>query len=559
MLRELLIRDFATIAEVAVEFGPGFNVLTGETGAGKSILIGAIGMLLGGRTSRTEIRTGARRAFASASFQLPPDWEGLPLLDALGCELEDGELLLQRELQQDGRNRCLVNGRPVPVSQLRRLSRYLIDILGQHEHQSLTDTRRHVRWLDGWAGTAALAGTLHRLHGRVESLRRERDELRVAQRRRGQELELYRYQAEELDGARLDPEAPERLEQEIRKLQHAQELREAAWRAYQRLYESEHSAAATAAEAARELRGLLHLAPDLEPILELIEDALPKLEEAGTAASAFADGVELDPERLQAAEERLGFLRSLERKYGKRIEELCEYRRWIGERLADEGSLAERLARLDEELAEASARLRQVAEELSRGRREGAARLAGALEPVFADLGLGQARFEVRFSPVEGGEQGIGPHGAEQVEFYFSANPGEDLRPLSRVASGGELSRIMLALRSIMAREDSVPTLIFDEVDSGIGGRTAELVAGRLTGLARERQVLCITHLPVIAARADRHIRLEKTVAGGRTETRAAVLSDGERVAELARMLGGGPEDAETLRFARALLGGAGA
>jgi len=554
MLCELSIRDFATISSVRICFGPGLNLLTGETGAGKSILIGALNLILGGRASVSDIRSGADRTQVSCLFKPAGDWDGYVLIRELGIELEsDGSFWLQRDVFRDGRNRCSINGEPQPVAMLKKIADGLVDVLGQHEHQSLTQTKKQLSLLDSYGGHRDSCEAFQAAYQRVSALKSQVSDAERDATKEHQRHELLAYQLQELDAASLVTGEEDRLETSILKLQHAEQLRTSALEAFDKLYAQENAVIDVLQQIARKLTQLIPYDQGLSRILELINDASPRLEEAAYEARAFSSEIELDSDLLSVHSERLNFIRQIKRKYGRSIPEIIDYHRQIAQELKQHAAWEQRIEQLRSELSTAENWLSQTAVVLSQKRIEASRRLEDELTNALKDLGLEHAAFRAQTIPVNQ-ERGIGSTGMETVEFLFSANPGEDLKPLAKVASGGELSRIMLALKRAFVIGDRTPTLIFDEVDAGIGGRTAELVARSLSLLGRNRQVLCITHLPVIAAKAHTHLLIQKVIDGGRTTTTVAELDESQRISELVRMLGGSVNDHESERFARALL-----
>jgi len=618
MLTQLRIRNFALIEEVELEFGQGFNVLTGETGAGKSILIDAINAVLGGRSGPEWLRTGADRATIEAVFELSsadlpvgkalgsaPDGRSsngptssdadqktgavsnaptnrdadLPVgaanseaeadqkigeTSALADWAEDGLLILSRDLTRAGKSQCRVNGRICTAGTLREVAAELIDLHGQHEHQSLLASERHVDLLDAWAGAPVLE-----LRRRAEAeyaawlgVRRELEALRSNERDRARQLDLYQFQMDEIDAAQPVLGAEEELAADRLRLASAEKLYGAAANTLQSLTESTPAAVDLLAAAAREIEAAAALDPALAPISEGLQTALIAAQDAVSELRSYQEGVEFNPERLEQVQERLDLLRRLKKKYGDTIEDVLEYRKRIGGELHALTHSEERIGELEAELARRAAAMDLLAQELSTARRAAAGEFECRLVAELRDLSMEHTRFEVRIEPPvpvagcppEGGRMGVGgiPAWLGRIEFLISPNPGEPVRPLARIASGGEMSRIMLALKSVMAGVSAVPTLIFDEIDVGVGGRTAEVLGEKMAALSRMAQVLCVTHLPQIAGMASRHFQVRKQVAGDRTWVEVSAIEDGQRVDELARMLGGKEETAT--RHARELL-----
>ncbi len=578
MLSRLRIRNFALIDAVELEFGAGFNVLTGETGAGKSILIDAINAVLGGRSGPEWLRTGAERASIEAAFELAdrlPSLVDRPAADPSSTQAErsniltewaeDGMLVLSREVTRAGKSQCRVNGRLCTAGTLREVAAELIDVHGQHEHQSLLAAERHVDLLDAWAGAPVLE--LRRRLGddyaEWRGVRRELEAMQTDERDRARQLDLYRFQIEEIDGAQLTLGEEEELVADRLRLASAEKLSAAAAGALETLGEGRVSALDLLAAAAREVEAALVLDPVLAPVAEGLQTALIAAQDAASELRGYQEGVEFNPERLEQVQERLELLRSLKRKYGASLEEVLAYREQIEQEQHALTHREERLAELETELDRRAASLDALAADLYTARRGAADEFERRLVAELRDLSMQHTLFEVRIDPPPSPAGPAAPRVSEhrsaagwfgRVEFMISANPGEPLRPLARIASGGEMSRIMLALKSAMAGVSAVPTLIFDEIDVGVGGRTAEVLGEKMAALSGLAQVLCVTHLPQIAGMASRHFQVQKQVVDDRTVVEVRVLDDAERINELARMLGGREETAA--RHARELLAG---
>ncbi len=537
MLRELRIRNLAVVEQVTVPFGPGLNVLTGETGAGKSILVDAILLVRGVRAQGDAIRTGAETATVEAVFEVAPRSPAAATLEEAGLALEDCQLVVRRELARTGRHRAFVNDSPVTVGLLERLGDQLVEVHGQHEQQRLLDPTRQLELLDRFADTEELRERVGVLVAKHREAREGVERTRAAAREGAQREDLLRFQVSELDAARLRPGEEEALRQERRRAQHAERLLGGLAEIAGLLVEDEGSAAARLHRAARVLADLARLDLGFGAPLEALEAAAVQLEEAAGGVRALRNTVSVEPGRLEAIDERLDVLTRLRRKYGDTEEAMLRFR--------DEAAAElERLARHDEILAEQErflaelrAELAEAAATLSVQRGAAAARLAPMVERELRALGMERAVF--RLDLERSSLENLSLRGLDHVEFRFSTNIGEEPRALARVASGGELARAALALETALARADRVPTVVFDEVDAGIGGRVAAVVAQKLAAVAAPRQVLCVTHLAPIAARAARHVRVAKAVRGGRTQVGAERLDAEARVDEIARMLGG--------------------
>jgi DNA repair protein RecN (Recombination protein N) len=587
MLTTLRISGFAIVDAIEVRFGPGLNVLTGETGAGKSILVNALHLVLGGRMSADVLRDGAEEAVVEALFELPPEHRVLARLESAGLPGSAGrgaggsaELLVRRVAARGGRGRAFVNGSLCTVSMLEDVLRGLVDVSGQHEHVSLLDPATHTELLDAFAAlrqaqdervlreplneqVAGGAGSLllrYRVaHAALAALVRERDTLAADEGERARRADYLAFQLRELDAA--DPRAGEleALEEERRVLASAEKLRDAARAAEALAYGEEGSASERVAQAARALAEAGLLDRRLEAPLALLRSAAVELEEAGRELGRYADAVGGDPERLANVEDRLEVLRALSRKHGGSLDAAIARRTAMREELARLSGGGERLREIGAEIDARAGEALALAAELSRRRGEAARAFGAAVRRELEGLAMGRCRLEVALLALESGVDArgklLGPAGAERAEILIAPNPGEPPRPLARTASGGELSRVLLAVKRTLARNDPVATYVFDEVDAGIGGAVAEAMGRVLADVARGRQVVCVTHLPQVAAFAERHHRVEKRVAGGRTAT-AVTLLEGEdaRRREIARMMAGAIVTDSAIEHAGALI-----
>ncbi|HEY6005362.1 MAG TPA: DNA repair protein RecN [Anaeromyxobacter sp.] len=578
MLTTLRISGFAIVDAIEVRFGPGLNVLTGETGAGKSILVNALHLVLGGRMSAEVLREGADEAVVEALFELPPAHPVFARLEAAGLvPPASGEgardLLVRRVAARGGRGRAFVNGALCTLSMLEDALRGTVDISGQHEHVSLLDAETHTSLLDACAGlverpardgpAAAPAGEpllvrYRTAHAALAALVRERDALAADEGERARRADYLAFQLAELDRADPKPGEIEALEDERRVLASAEKLRAAARAAEALAYGEEGSASERVAQAARALAEAGLLDRRLEPMLALLRSAAVELEEAGRELGRYADSVGGDPERLGAVEERLDVLRALARKHGS-LERALARQAEMREELARLRGGGERLAGIDDEIARHGKEALKLAKEMGRARAEAARGFAASVRRELEALAMGRCRIEVALLPPEAGVpvEGVllGPAGAERAEILIAPNPGEPPRPLAKIASGGELSRILLAVKQTLSRSDPVSTYVFDEVDAGIGGAVAEAMGRVLSEVSLGRQVICVTHLPQIAAFADRHHRVEKRIQSGRTHAAVALLeADEDRRREVARMIAGATITDSALEHAGALI-----
>jgi DNA repair protein RecN (Recombination protein N) len=561
MLSELRIRDLAIIDRLDLTFSPGFNVLTGETGAGKSIIIDAVGLLLGDRASPDVVRAGAERTEVEGAFRVGAATAGrlTSLLSEHDVEGDDPEwIVLAREVRANGRSIARINGRSVPASLLSEVGNLLVDVHGQGEHLSLLREREHVGLLDRYAGLGDRQAEMAGLVGQLRRVRRELEGLRQGERERVRRIDLLSYQVEEIEAARLRPGEAAELESERTRLGNAEQLAALGAEALRLLQGSddERSGALDALGAAEQaLVRLARIDSTAAPLGEQLGEVVAVLVDLARALSDYCEAIEFNPRRLEQVEERLHLIHGLRRKYGDTIEEIVAY----GERAAAEldtiSHAAEHIAGLEAEETALLRRIGALGAALSAARRSAGERLARAIEGELNDLQMAQARFstEIVWRPdpegaiVEAeapGRYAFDGHGLDTVTFLVSANPGEPLRPLARVASGGETSRLMLALKAVLGRADETPTLIFDEIDQGIGGRVGGTVGRKLWGLtgpadqAASHQVLCITHLPQLAAYGDRHFHVVKHIVDSRTVTGVHELAGDERITELARMIG---------------------
>lgn len=552
MLAELRIRNFALIDRLAVRLGPGLNVLSGETGAGKSIVVGALSLLLGERASADAVRAGEARASVEGVFEVEGRADVARILDERGIDpADDGLLLLRREVAVEGRNRAWVNGTPTTAAVLGELGRALVDLHGQHEHQTLLRRDEQRAILDAYAGNAPLLEAVGGAHAEAAALRREIAALEARRREAAARADFLRFQAEEVESAAVQPGEEEALDAEARRLGHSEELQSLSGALADALTGGDRALAGELGGLRRPLEQLVRIDPAQEEACELFDTAYYALRELGERMERYAATIEHDPARLEEIRRRQDLLFRLKGKYGPSLEEVAE----TGRRARAELDLLDgagwELEGLQKRLAAAEGALAAAAVRLSAARAAAMERLAADVSAALPALGMPGGVFVAAAVPLAE----AGALGAEEVEFRVSLNRGFAPRPLSSVASGGEMSRIMLALKTILARLDAVPTLVFDEVDAGIGGRVALQVGDRLREVAGSHQVFAITHLPQIASRAHLHLHVRKVERDGRTATEVEVLEGEARVAEVARMLGGDADSAVSLDHARELLG----
>lgn len=559
MLTELTVQNFAIIDQIHLRFQPGFNVLTGETGAGKSIIIDAVSLLLGGRGGADVVRAGTPRATIEGVFALDGGTQSIvnPLLEQEGLEGDDTtNLILGREIRREGRNVCRVNGRAVALRILRGIGQHLVDIHGQTEHLSLMRVREHLDLLDRYGDLWPLRNRVSDRVQELRSVRRELANLRSDERELARRMDLLQYQVREIEAARLELEEEEELVPERTRLANAEQLKALADEAYQVLYdgEDEQSAAVDLVHAAvRALSALTRLDPSISSLGTAAETVGYQLEDLAQSLRDYRDGIEFNPRRLDQVEDRLALIHSLQRKYGDTIGDVQAFAVRARRELETIEHSGERIAELEEMEERLLHKIGSLGVELSARRREAGERLAAGIEAELAELSMPRARFGVGFAwrDAEDGAYADGRRvafdltGLDRAEFLVAPNVGEPLKPLVRVASGGETSRLMLALKTVLARADRTPTLIFDEIDAGIGGRVGSVVGEKLWGLTvseggkvPHHQVLCVTHLPQLASYGDLHLQVRKGVVGERTVTEVGFLDGTEREQEIAGMLG---------------------
>ena len=554
MLIHLQIRNFALVETLELSFEQGMSVLSGETGAGKSILLGALGLTLGDRADSGVVRHGSDRAEIAATFAT----DALPSVSEWLQEHEldmDGECILRRTINAEGRSRAFINGQPAPLQMLRELGEQLVDIHGQHAHQSLLKREVQRQQLDGYAEHGPLLKQTATSFQQWQQLRHELDELQRLADERDSRLELLRYQVEELDALQLQADEIPALDEEHRKLANVTRLQEGAQSAAAQLYENDETALVSLLERMqRELQTLQELDPGLIPASELLEGAAIQAREAAGELRHYIDSLDSDPGRLNSVEQRLGVIHELARKHRVEAEQLPQLLDQLTEELEQLESAGSRLDGLQVEIDTTLAVYQKTADKLSKGRTKAAKKLSELISKNMQQLGMGEGRFEIVLSPIEAVASA---YGQETVEFQVSANPGQPLRPLNKVASGGELSRISLAIQVITAGKGGIPTLIFDEIDVGVGGGVAEMVGRELRRLGSDRQVLCVTHQPQVAAQGHHHFYISKTTDKGNTRTTVEIIEDEQRVAEVARMSGGIDISEQTLSHAREMLASA--
>ena len=562
MIKEIKIRNFAIIENLAVSFEKGLNVLTGETGAGKSIIIDALNLLLGGRADTDSIRSGESTAFVEGIFEVI-DPTTLDLIRESGIEIEEGELLVKRQVSNSGKNRCLLNDSPVTVSTLAKIGDRLVDLHGQHDHQTLLHPEVHVDLLDLHGKSTDLRNDFLQNFTEYQAQSKKLESMKMDEQERIQKEEFLSFQLREIDEAGLSKEEEEEIKAESNKLKHAEKIRAGLEKSQSLLTDNQGSIVENLGQVLKELEAIHDVDPSLSETVERSRSAYYELEEVVESLRSYNQSLEFNPNRLEEIEDRLAEINGLKRKYGADIAEILKRRDQIAEELEQLASNDENMKELEEKLKQQEKVISKLAIQLAEKRETTAKKITKSIEKELKELSMVNVRFGVRFDypPSPDGfilfrkeKMNATPTGLGTLEFLFSPNPGEEMRPLVKIASGGEVSRLMLALKSILSDQDNIPVMIFDEVDSGIGGRVAEKVGIKLKKVANNKQVFCITHSPQIAGLASSHFRIEKQIKEKRTRSSIRQLEHEERVEELARMSSGETITDASLEHAREML-----
>lgn len=549
MLRELTVENLAVIEFARLELGPGFTALTGETGAGKSLLIDSVQLALGGRADSDLVRHGAARASVTLVASVDPDVARF--CEAAGVDVSDGTLVVHREVSAEGRSTVRLNGRTFSVGVLRDLGGLLVDMHGQHDHQTLLSNEAQLEFLDRWAGASVmgLRATVAEAFARWSAARSDLARASSGRRDREQRIDMLEFQVGEIEAAQVEHGETERLEATLSRLRNIERLRMTVSGVLEKVYDGESPALDSAATGAREIEGLVAVDGELQEVAAEMNAACESLRESGRTLRSYLAGLESDPTALDAALERADLMNRLKRKYGDTEEAVLAYLESAKQELAALTTGEMDLGMLEARVAEARSHLESSAAALSQSRQEAARLFSQEVQQQVRELAMERAQFEVRLSPTE-----TTATGADAVEFLFSANAGEPARPMAKVASGGELSRVMLAVKVASAGRAGVPTMVFDEVDTGLSGKTAAIVGRKIADLARTRQVVVISHLPQVAATASAHFLIVKDERDGRVSTRVNRLDGDDRVAEVARMLAGEQVGESALLNARELI-----
>jgi len=545
MLTDLRIKNLALVNDLAIQLGPGYNSITGETGAGKSILIGALGLVLGERADRTLIRDDNDYCSVEAIIDVGALGKAFHShLENNGIEpCEDSQLLLKRSFSATGGNRQFVNGSQTNLSVLASIGEWLVDIHGPHDHQSLLKAARQLEILDAYGGLEGQRGEFAALVDQRAVLATQKTELIVDEDAYARELDLLRFQVDEIESAKLRSDEEPELEQAFQRATHSARLAELAAEARQLIDGGEPSVSDLTSALGRALQEMAGIDAGAEPLLAEQSSLSEQLGDLGAAMADYAERLNLDPAQMKQVEQRYNLVQTLKRKYGSTLAEVLEFGKKSAKRLVALKGRDEELARLNDEVSRLDLQIQTLGQALSEKRKVTAPKLVKEAEQQLNDLGFLQSRFDVEIiDPAELGqvEPGVSRTGFDRIEFLFAPNPGEPFKPLKGIASSGEMARVMLALKTVLASQDSIPILVFDEVDSNIGGETAGVVGEKMKQIGDRRQVLCITHLAPVAASGHRHYLVSKEIVGGRTLTRVAQLDDDSRVEELTRMLGGG-------------------
>ncbi|PWG53891.1 DNA repair protein RecN [Ligilactobacillus salivarius] len=551
MLQELSIRDFAIIDEIQISFQPKMTVLTGETGAGKSIIIDALGLLAGGRGSTEFIRKGEKKAVIQGLFTLPREANTYNILEEYGIDSEDGQIILQRDLYRGGRNICRINGMMVNLATLRKVGETLIDIHGQNEHQELMKPENHIDLLDEYdKKTSELRIQYQVVYQNYRKLKLSMEKKEADEKAWAQRLDMLNFQVKEIEEADLKINEEDELVEEKNKLDNFQAIHDALELSYQILSGEKIDVVGNLGNAMNELSDVSDLSENLQEINTKISDAFYSLEDVARDISDELDSMEWNGERLNEIEERLELIHQLKRKYGDTIEDILHYHSRIEKELREMENAEQNSEKQERQLSEALEKVKELAIKLSKQRKKSAKKLEKMIHEQLSALYMDKAVFEVKFL----NNSKLYSKGIDKVEFYIQTNPGEEMGPLAKIASGGELSRIMLALKTIFSQKMGVTSIIFDEVDTGVSGRVAQAIAEKISQISNNSQVLCITHLPQVAAIADNHYYISKSVNDGRTETSLKELDEKQKIREIARMLSGSEITELTLKHAEELI-----
>ncbi|MBN2468119.1 MAG: DNA repair protein RecN [Deltaproteobacteria bacterium] len=555
MLTDLQIKNFAIIDDLHIPFSPGLTILSGETGAGKSIIVGALNLILGGRAAGDLIRTGETEAIVEAVLDISGDASfQQKLVEKDLAKEKNATILLKRTISREGKNKILINGNLVTLGMLTDLTESLLTITGQHEHQELLRPQNHIDVLDTYGGLMPVRNEYQRHFRALQQLKQEIEAIQAQKTREAERLELILFQKREIEDAHLVPGEEEELTSKKTILQNATKLITTAHMLYEAIYAGDSAIISLLSKNTKDLKELTDIDVQVAPYVETLESVIVQLEDLSGALRDYSRKIHFAPQEIEQIESRLDLLHRLKRKYGKTVEGIVEYHKTIAVEREQISQRSDHLADLKEQYEQVSNKAALLAQELSRQRRKTAENLQSAMEKELQSLGMPDIRFSTAIKQSQTGT--LDEKGLDQAEFLLSPNPGEALRPLARIASGGELSRVMLAFKNLFARQEEVSLLVFDEVDSGIGGATADSVGQRLYEISKFYQIICITHLPQIACYGDNHYLITKTIEDGRTKAKVMLLDFECRVEEIARMLGGTAITPKTRTLAREMVTG---
>ena len=565
MLKSLEIKDYALIEHLHTEFGKGLNIITGETGAGKSILIDAMSLLLGERASTEVVRKGAQKSFVEGVFYIEGNKRVNKVLEENEIEISP-ELIVRREISLKGSNRCFINDSPVPLQIVKEIGDLLVDLHGQHEHQSLLRVETHIDFIDEFAGNQSILDEYHSLFHELSAKKTELKKLLEKEASLKEKKDIYDFQLKEIDGINPLPDEDEKLNNALNVLENSEKLMELSEQIYNELYDAENSVVDKIGEVKHKLKQLSDIDKSISESAAECESALAIIKEIASSIRSYRSGIDIDPAEIEKKRERLGSLNLLKKKYGGSLKNVLEHREKIGNEFNLVQNFANEISRIKTDIDRLRTSAGAEAEKLSERRKKISIKVENDVKKVLARLGITDASFKVsienlsvhsetdNFVVVQKKKILADEKGIDKIEFYISTNPGEDLKPLSKVASGGEVSRIMLALKSILAKSDKLPLLIFDEIDTGVSGRIAQKVGQALNELASYHQIIAITHLPQIAGLADHHFSVEKKQVNNRVVSSIKKLTDNERIKEVAKLLSGEKITEESLQGAKQLM-----
>lgn len=561
MIKSLEIKDYALIEHIQIEFFTGLNIITGETGAGKSILIDAMGLLLGDRASSEVVRKGAMKSVVEGIFDVTDNSLVKYILEENEIEYQN-DLIIRREISQKGNNRCFINDTPVSLNLIKELGDILVDLHGQHEHQSLLRTETHIDFLDSYSNNSSLLQEYQSLFSKLKQKQKELSELLSKELSIKEKKDIYQFQLKEIDTINPQPNEDELLNNELNILENSERLFQLSDEIYSLLYDAENSIIDQIGDVRNKLHQLFSIDNSLVEFEKEFDTAYSILKEIASSIRKYKDRISLDTDEVESKRERLNIINLLKKKFGLSLEKIFELKENLIKEVNLADNFSDEIEKIKTEIIELKKKALNIGKEISVSRKKNAKKVENEVKSVLNTLGINSPSFEIRFSNIESNESlddekltiGFNQKGIDEVEFFISTNPGEDLKPLAKVASGGEVSRIMLALKSALAKNDKLPLLIFDEIDTGISGRIAQKVGQTLFNLSQFHQIIAITHLPQIAAFANHHFTVEKIQTDGRAISQIRNLSDEERVFEIAKLISGDKVTDSSLQSARQLM-----